>query len=176
MVIPWGKLLCWWPSDLSIKTHDRRRPSVVASWIGILVPDEALPPSDRGERSETFSLGGEGYPRGIAKGDAPLASFLPYLSRSKDRVGGFGGRSAPVGRGRQRRPTSLSRRDHRFPPARASGQNRQAAHRAARERRRSRPQARLAETTIPTRPRQRAKTAGGPQGRSGGAAPRPPGG
>ena len=60
--------------------------------------DEALPPSGRGERSETFSRGGVGYPRGIAKGDAPLASFLPYLSRSKDRVGGSGGRSAPVGR------------------------------------------------------------------------------
>ena len=93
---------------------------MVASWIGILVPDEALPPSDRGERSETFSLGGEGYPRGIAKGDAPLASFLPYLSRSEDRVGGAGGRSAPVGRSRRRWPTGLSRRDYQFPPARGS--------------------------------------------------------
>ena len=83
---------------MSIKTHDKERPSVVASWMGTPVLDEALPPSDRGERSETFSLGGEGYPRGIAKGDAPLASFLPYLSRSKDRVGGSGGRSAPAGR------------------------------------------------------------------------------
>ena len=82
----------------SVKTHDNHRPSVVASWIGTPVLDEVLSPSDRGERSETFSLGGEGYPRGIAKGDAPLASFLPYLSRSKDRVGGSGGRSAPVGR------------------------------------------------------------------------------
>ena len=64
----------------SVKTHDNDRPSVVASWIGSLVPDEALPPSDRGERSETFSLGGEGYPRGIAKGDAPLAGVLVTLS------------------------------------------------------------------------------------------------
>ena len=63
--------------------------------MGSFVPDEALPPSDRGERSETFSLGGGGYPRGIAKGDAPLASFLPYLSRSKDRVGGGPGGDAP---------------------------------------------------------------------------------
>ena len=44
----------------SVKTHDKERLSVVASWIGILVPDKALPPSDRGERSETFSLGGIG--------------------------------------------------------------------------------------------------------------------
>ena len=105
---------------------------VVASWMGTPVSDEALPPSDRGERSETFSLGGGGYPRGIAKGDAPLASFLPYLSRSKDRVGGFGGRSAPA-YGRAGRS-----------PATAEG-------------RRSRPQARLAETTVPIRPRQRAE-------------------
>ena len=65
---------------LSVKTYDGQHFSVVASWIGIPVPDEALPPSDRGERSETFSLGGEGYPRGIAKGDAPLAGFLVTLS------------------------------------------------------------------------------------------------
>ena len=96
MVIPRGKPLCWLLGDLSIKAHDNHRPSVVASWMGSFVIDEVLLPSDRGERSETFSLGGEGYPRGIAKGDAPLASFLPYLSRSKDRVGGSGGRSAPV--------------------------------------------------------------------------------
>ena len=120
MVTPWSKLLCWWPGDLSIKTHGGKRFSVVASWIGTPVPDEALPPSDRGERSETFSLGGGGYPRGIAKGDAPLASFLPYLSRSKDRVGGSGGRSAPVGRGRQRRPKGIFPENYRFPPARGS--------------------------------------------------------
>ena len=53
---------------------------MVASWMGTPVPDEVLFPSDRGERSETFSLGGEGYPRGIAKGDAPLAGFLVTLS------------------------------------------------------------------------------------------------
>ena len=98
MVTPWGKPLCRRPGDLSIKARDNHRFTVVASWMGTPVLDEALPPSDRGERSETFSLGGEGYPRGIAKGDAPLASFLPYLSRSKDRVGGSGGRSAPAGR------------------------------------------------------------------------------
>ena len=80
MVIPWGKLLRWWRGDLSIKTHGGKRFSVVASWMGSSVPDEALPPSDRGERSETFSLGGGGYPRGIAKGDAPLAGFLVTLS------------------------------------------------------------------------------------------------
>ena len=120
MVIPWSKPLRWRPGDLSIKTHDKERFSVVASWMGTPVPDEALPPSDRGERSETFSLGGGGYPRGIAKGDAPLASFLPYLSRSKDRVGGSGGRSAPVGRAGRSPATSPSRRDYQFPPARAS--------------------------------------------------------
>ena len=117
MVIPWGEQFFWEPSDLSIKTHDNDRFPMVASWMGTPVYDEALPPSDRGERSETFSLGGVGYPRGIAKGDAPLASFLPYLSRSKDRVGGSGGRSAPVGRagrspatgeGRRRRPKGVS--------------------------------------------------------------------
>ena len=64
----------------SVKTHDNHRPSVVASWIGTPMFDEALPPSDRGERSETFSLGGVEYPRGIAKGDAPLAGFLVTLS------------------------------------------------------------------------------------------------
>ena len=80
MVTSWGKPLRWRPGDLSIKTHGGKRPSVVASWIGTPVPDEVLPPSDRGERSETFSLGGVGYPRGIAKGDAPLAGFLVTLS------------------------------------------------------------------------------------------------
>ena len=73
---------------------------MVASWMGNLVPDEALPLSDRGERSETFSLGGGGYPRGIAKG-CPLktprtpavlrqVSFLwgAAPSRPKSRPGG----------------------------------------------------------------------------------------
>ena len=68
--------------------------------MGSSVPDEALPPSDRGERSETFSLGGGGYPRGIAKG-CPLktprtpavlrqVSFLwgAAPSRPKSRPGG----------------------------------------------------------------------------------------
>ena len=80
MVIPWGKPLRWSLGDLSIKTHGNDLFPVVASWIGTPVSDEALPPSDRGERSETFSLGGVGYPRGIAKGDAPLAGFLVTLS------------------------------------------------------------------------------------------------
>ena len=80
MVIPWRKPLRWQYGDLSIKTHDNYRPSVVTSWIGTPVLDEVLSPSDRGERSETFSLGGVGYPRGIAKGDAPLAGFLVTLS------------------------------------------------------------------------------------------------
>ena len=80
MVIPWRKPLRRQHGDLSIKTHDKERFPVDASWIGTPVPDEALPPSDRGERSETFSLGGVGYPRGIAKGDAPLAGFLVTLS------------------------------------------------------------------------------------------------
>ena len=53
---------------MSIKARDNHRFPVVASWMGTPVPDEVLPPSDRGERSETFSLGGVGYPRGIAKG------------------------------------------------------------------------------------------------------------
>ena len=79
-MIPWGGQLCRRPGDLSIKARDNHRFPVVASWIGTPVPDETLPPSDRGERSETFSLGGEGYPRGIAKGDAPLAGFLVTLS------------------------------------------------------------------------------------------------
>ena len=65
---------------MSIKARDNHRFAVVASWIGIPVPDEVLSPSDRGERSETFSLGGGGYPRGIAKGDVPLAGFLVTLS------------------------------------------------------------------------------------------------
>ena len=52
--------LCWWPGNLSIKARDNHRFSVVASWMGTFVLDEALPPSDRGERSETFSLGGVG--------------------------------------------------------------------------------------------------------------------
>ena len=79
-MLPWGGQLCWWPGDLSIKARDNHRFTVVASWMGTPVPDEVLPPSGRGERSETFSLGGGGYPRGIAKGDAPLAGFLVTLS------------------------------------------------------------------------------------------------
>ena len=79
MEIPWGKLLRWWRGDLSIKTHDKERPSVVASWMGTPVPDEALLPSDRGERSETFSLGGEGERKGVA-GDFPPPGFLVTLS------------------------------------------------------------------------------------------------
>ena len=80
MVIPWRKPLRWQYGDLSIKTHGGKRFSVVATWMGTPVLDEVLFPSDRGERSETFSLGGGGYPRGIAKGDAPLAGFLVTLS------------------------------------------------------------------------------------------------
>ena len=64
---------------------------MVASWIGIPVLDEALPPSDRGERSETFSLGGEGYPRGIAK-ECPLKT--PKQPAELQRVAFLGG-SAP---------------------------------------------------------------------------------
>ena len=79
MVIPRGKPLCWWSGDLSIKAHGEKQFSVVASWIGTSVPDEALPPSDRGERSETFSLGGVGYRKGVA-GDFPPPGFLVTLS------------------------------------------------------------------------------------------------
>ena len=74
-----GQKLCWWPGGLSIKTHGGERPSEVASWMGSLVSDEALFPSDRGERSETFSLGGEGERKGVA-GDFPPPGFLVTLS------------------------------------------------------------------------------------------------
>ena len=79
MVIPRGKPLCWLLGDLSIKTRDNDRFTVVASWMGSSVPDEALFPSDRGERSETFSLGGVGYRKGVA-GDFPPPGFLVTLS------------------------------------------------------------------------------------------------
>ena len=79
MVIPWGKLLSWGPGDLSIKARDNHRFVVVASWIGTSVPDEVLSPSDRGERSETFSLGGKRYRKGVA-GDFPPPGFLVTLS------------------------------------------------------------------------------------------------
>ena len=85
---PLGQKLCWWPGDLSIKTHGGKRFSVVASWIGSLVPDEALPPSDRGERSETFSLGGVGYPRGIAKGRPLKTPRTPAALRQVSFLGG----------------------------------------------------------------------------------------
>ena len=64
-----------------MKTRDKERPLVVASWIGTPVPDEVLPPSDRGERSETFSLGGVGYPRGIAKGRPLKTPRTPAVLR-----------------------------------------------------------------------------------------------
>ena len=73
---------------MSIKTHDKERPSVVASWIGTPVPDEVLPPSDRGERSETFSLGGGGYPRGIAKGCPLKTPRTPAALRQVSFIGG----------------------------------------------------------------------------------------
>ena len=79
MVIPWGKPLRWSLGDLSIKTHGNDLFPVVASWIGTPVSDEALPPSDRGERSETFSLGGVGKRKGVA-GDFPPPGFLVTLS------------------------------------------------------------------------------------------------
>ena len=60
MVIPWRKPLRWQYGDLSIKARDNHRFAVVASWMGTPVPDEVLSPSDRGERSETFPLGGVG--------------------------------------------------------------------------------------------------------------------
>ena len=55
-----GQKLCCLPGDLSIKARDNHRFAVVASWMGTPVPDEVLSPSDRGERSETFPLGGVG--------------------------------------------------------------------------------------------------------------------
>ena len=79
MVIPWSKPLCRSPGDLSIKARDNHRFVVVASWMGTSVPDEVLSPSDRGERSETFSLGGEGERKGVA-GDFPPPGFLMTLS------------------------------------------------------------------------------------------------
>ena len=49
-----------------------------------------------------------------------MASFLPYLSRSKDRVGGAGGRSAPAyGRAGQRPATAVAAKPPPL-PARAS--------------------------------------------------------
>ena len=74
-----GQKLCCLPGDLSIKARDNHRFTVVASWMGTSVPDEALPPSDRGERSETFSLGGGGDRKGVA-GDLPPPGFLVTLS------------------------------------------------------------------------------------------------
>ena len=41
-----GRQLRWWPGDLSIKTRDNHRFTVVASWMGTPVPDEALPPKN----------------------------------------------------------------------------------------------------------------------------------
>ena len=71
-----------------MKAHDKERPSVVASWMGSSVLDEALSPSDRGERSETFSLGGEGYPRGIAKGCPLKTPRTPAGLRQVSFLGG----------------------------------------------------------------------------------------
>ena len=79
MVIPWRKPLRRQHGDLSIKTHDKEQPSVVAPWMGSSVLDEVLLPSDRGERSETFSLGGVGERKGVA-GDFPPPGFLVTLS------------------------------------------------------------------------------------------------
>ena len=72
----------------SVKTRDKERPSVVASWIGSSVPDEVLLPSDRGERSENFSLGGGGYPRGIAKGCPLKTPRTPAELRQVSFIGG----------------------------------------------------------------------------------------
>ena len=83
-----GQKLCCLPGDLSIKARDNHQFTVVASWMGTPVPDETLPPSDRGERSETFSLGGGGYPRGIAKG-CPLKT--PKQPAKLRRVAFLGG-------------------------------------------------------------------------------------
>ena len=87
-MIPCGKNLRWSPGGLSIKTRDKKRLPVVASWMGTPVPDEALSPSDRGERSETFSLGGEGYPRGIAKGCPLKTPRTPAGLRQVSFLGG----------------------------------------------------------------------------------------
>ena len=117
MVIPWGEQLCWWPGDLSIKARDNHQPSVVASWMGNSVPDEALLPSDRGERSETFSLGGGGYPRGIAKG-CPLKT--PKQPAKLRRVAFLGGaapsrpKSRPGGRLASKRFAAARSKDTTF--------------------------------------------------------------
>ena len=117
MVIPWGKPLRWWPGDLSIKTHDKERPSVVASWMGTPVPDEALPPSDRGERSETFSLGGIGYPRGIAKGRPLKTPRTPAALRQVSFLGGAAPsrpKSRPGGRLASKRFAAARSKDTTF--------------------------------------------------------------
>ena len=56
--------------------------------MGTPVPDETLPPSDRGERSETFSLGGGGDPRGIAKGCPLKTPRTPAALRQVSFIGG----------------------------------------------------------------------------------------
>ena len=88
MVTPWDKPLYWSLGDLSIKTHGGERPSVVASWIGRPVLDEVLPPSDRGERSETFSLRRRGVPQGDCQGVPPKTPRTPAALRQVSFLGG----------------------------------------------------------------------------------------
>ena len=135
MVTPWDKPLYWSLGDLSIKTHGGERPSVVASWIGRPVLDEVLPPSDRGERSETFSLRRRGVPQGDCQGGCPLG-WLSGDSFSIERVT-LGVRGAERPRrnpGRCGGRSASTSREGRAEPGHGRG-------------RRSRPQSRLAETT-----------------------------
>ena len=86
-----------------------------------------------GSRGVSPLAGSRGRPRAgeVPRGAwPPLASFLPDLSRSKDRAWGSGGRSAPVygrraagphgRRAARRRPKGTLPENYRSPPARVS--------------------------------------------------------
>ncbi len=104
--------LCLLYPDKNSSTSVRREPNIGVRRSRTAMGDCCI------SMPTMFSVPGGTPSAGIAKGDAPLASFLPYLSRSKDRVGGRGAKRPRLREGPPKAAhRSVSQRPPIPPPA-----------------------------------------------------------